>query len=162
MSGQAQERDPLHHTWRMRQRFREAVHHLRGNVGKVDGPRLKAMFETSAEALEGWIRAFRDHERKEEPAWRGLAPRLAGSRQEMDADGLRTDKPGLRPGDPGRDGENLSPPLEWTGVPAQARGFLPIPEDPDAPSGPFRHWGLCNLERDRTRASPLTGTYARG
>ena len=71
MSEQAQERDPLHHTRRMQQRLRETVGHLRTDIEKVDEPRLKAMFETSAEVLEGLIKAFRDYERKEEPAWRG-------------------------------------------------------------------------------------------
>jgi len=55
----------------MQQRLRETVDHLRADVEKVDEPRLKAMFETSAEVLEGLIKAFRDYERKHEPAWRG-------------------------------------------------------------------------------------------
>jgi hypothetical protein len=64
-----EERDPLHHTRRMQQRLRETADHLRADVQKVDEPRAKAMFETSAEVLEGLIKAFRDYERKEEPAW---------------------------------------------------------------------------------------------
>jgi cytoplasmic iron level regulating protein YaaA (DUF328/UPF0246 family) len=71
MSESAQERDPLHHTHRMQQRLRETVDHLRADVGKVDEPQLKAMFEISAEVLGGLIKAFRDYERKEEPAWHG-------------------------------------------------------------------------------------------
>jgi len=50
-----------------------------------------------------------------------------------------------------QDGENLSPPLEWYDVPAQTRSFLLVLEDPDAPSGTFRHWGVYNLARDRGR-----------
>jgi hypothetical protein len=29
------------------------------------------MFETSAEVLSGLVKAFRDYEQKNEPAWRG-------------------------------------------------------------------------------------------
>jgi hypothetical protein len=71
MSEGAQERDPLHHTRRMQQRLRETVDHLRADIGTVDEPRLKAMFETSAEVLEALIKALRDDEQKQEPAWRG-------------------------------------------------------------------------------------------
>ncbi|WP_274423350.1 YbhB/YbcL family Raf kinase inhibitor-like protein [Chelativorans sp. YIM 93263] len=48
-----------------------------------------------------------------------------------------------------RDGENISPPLKWTGVPEGTRSFVLIVEDPDAPSGTFRHWGLFNIPPDR-------------
>jgi hypothetical protein len=43
---------------------------LRADVEKVEEPKLKAMFETSAEVLGGLTKAFRDYERKNEPAWR--------------------------------------------------------------------------------------------
>jgi len=33
------------------------------------------------------------------------------------------------------DGEDLSPPLEWTGAPAEARSFVLLCDDPDAPAG---------------------------
>jgi hypothetical protein len=46
------------------------VEHLRADIEKVDEPRLEAMFETSAEVLSGLIKAFRDCELKNEPAWR--------------------------------------------------------------------------------------------
>jgi len=64
------ERNPLHHTQKMQSAFRELQGHLREDVNKVDEPQLKAMFETSAEVLGGLIRAFRDYEEKNEPAWR--------------------------------------------------------------------------------------------
>jgi Raf kinase inhibitor-like YbhB/YbcL family protein len=48
------------------------------------------------------------------------------------------------------DGENLSPPLAWHDAPAGTRSFALIIEDPDAPSGTFRHWGLYNLPGGRT------------
>lgn len=49
------------------------------------------------------------------------------------------------------DGENLSPPLEWSDPPPGTRSFALVVEDPDAPSGTFRHWGLYNIAGARTR-----------
>ena len=48
------------------------------------------------------------------------------------------------------DGENLSPPLEWSDPPAGTKSFALIVEDPDTPSGMFRHWGLYNIMGERT------------
>lgn len=47
------------------------------------------------------------------------------------------------------DGDNLSPPLEWSGAPADTRSFALIMEDPDAPTGTFHHWAVFNLPRGR-------------
>ena len=49
------------------------------------------------------------------------------------------------------DGDNISPPLDWSDAPAGAKSFLLVVEDPDAPSGTFYHWGLYNLQ---TRGVP--------
>jgi Raf kinase inhibitor-like YbhB/YbcL family protein len=46
------------------------------------------------------------------------------------------------------DGANVSPPLEWTGVPKTAKTLALITDDPDAPSGTFVHWVLFNLPAD--------------
>jgi len=43
------------------------------------------------------------------------------------------------------DGSNVAPPLEWTGVPPDAKSVAIICEDPDAPSGTFTHWVLYDL-----------------
>jgi ferric iron reductase protein FhuF len=64
------DRNPQHHTQNMKKRFSETVTHLRQDIGKVDEPQLKAMFETSAEVLSGLIKAFDDYEKKNEAAWR--------------------------------------------------------------------------------------------
>ena len=66
----ASDRDPLHHTQKMQRRLQDTMNHLREDIGKVDEPQLKAMFETAAEVLGGLIKAFRDYEQKNEPAWR--------------------------------------------------------------------------------------------
>jgi hypothetical protein len=70
MASATAERDPRHHTQRMRKRLQEIKDHLREDVEKVDEPQLKAMFETSAEVLGGLIKAFHDYEEKNESAWR--------------------------------------------------------------------------------------------
>jgi hypothetical protein len=64
------ERNPQHHTQKMRQRLEETIQHLRADIGKVDEPQLKAMFETAAEVLVGLVKAFQDYERKNEQAWK--------------------------------------------------------------------------------------------
>jgi hypothetical protein len=64
------DRTPRHHTQKMQKRLQEIQDHLRQDIGKVDEPQLKAMFETAAEVLGGLIKAFRDYEQKNESAWR--------------------------------------------------------------------------------------------
>jgi Raf kinase inhibitor-like YbhB/YbcL family protein len=46
------------------------------------------------------------------------------------------------------DGDDVSPPLEWHDVPEGTKSFALIVEDPDAPSGLFRHWALYNIKDD--------------
>lgn len=43
------------------------------------------------------------------------------------------------------DGEDVSPPLAWSGAPAGTKSYVLVVEDPDAPSGTFRHWGIYDL-----------------
>jgi Raf kinase inhibitor-like YbhB/YbcL family protein len=44
------------------------------------------------------------------------------------------------------DGEDLSPPLEWSGLPRGTQELALIVDDPDAPSAdPWVHWLLYNL-----------------
>jgi hypothetical protein len=50
--------------------LQELIDHLRSDIEKIDEPRCKAMFETSAEVLGGLKKAFEDYETKKEPAWR--------------------------------------------------------------------------------------------
>lgn len=44
-----------------------------------------------------------------------------------------------------RDGGNISPPLRWHGAPRGTRSHALVVEDPDAPSGMFRHWAVYDL-----------------
>jgi Raf kinase inhibitor-like YbhB/YbcL family protein len=44
-------------------------------------------------------------------------------------------------------GDGLSPPLRWSGVPAEARSLVLMLEDPDAVSArPFVHWLAWNID----------------
>ena len=46
------------------------------------------------------------------------------------------------------DGEDISPPLAWTGIPEGAKTIALIGDDPDAPIGTWVHWVLFNLPAD--------------
>lgn len=48
-----------------------------------------------------------------------------------------------------KDGENVSPPLTWTGVPDAAAELALLCEDPDAPSGTFVHWLVTGIDPRR-------------
>jgi Raf kinase inhibitor-like YbhB/YbcL family protein len=43
------------------------------------------------------------------------------------------------------EGEDLSPALQWSGVPIERRSLAVICDDPDAPKGTWVHWVLYNL-----------------
>src|SRR5438105_15425881 len=43
------------------------------------------------------------------------------------------------------DGADISPPLSWSDVPAGAGSLVLVVEDPDAPSGTFRHWAVFDI-----------------
>ena len=49
------------------------------------------------------------------------------------------------------DGADISPPIEWSGVPANAQSLAIIVEDPDAPSGNWTHWLVYDLPPDLTQ-----------
>lgn len=42
-------------------------------------------------------------------------------------------------------GDDISPPLEWTGVPNNAQALAIVVDDPDAPGGTWTHWTAWNL-----------------
>lgn len=51
-----------------------------------------------------------------------------------------------------KDGGNVSPTLEWSGTPADAKSIVVMVEDPDAPGPPtpFIHWLVYGLPPDST------------
>lgn len=46
------------------------------------------------------------------------------------------------------DGQNISPPMSWTNVPAHTKSLALICDDPDAPVGTWVHWVIFNLPAD--------------
>jgi len=78
---------------------------------------------------------------------------------------------GFREGDtiPNRhtcEGEDTSPTLQWSDVPATTRSFVLIVDDPDAPVGTWNHWLLWDIpssvtslpERFRPGDTGVSGT----
>jgi Raf kinase inhibitor-like YbhB/YbcL family protein len=63
------------------------------------------------------------------------------------------------------DGENISPPLSWSGAPEGTKSFAIICDDPDAPRGTWTHWLMYNLPPDThelSAATPTTETSSNG
>lgn len=48
----------------------------------------------------------------------------------------------------GRDGDNVSPAIEWRDAPAGAKSYALVVEDPDVPKHAFRHWAVYNIPPD--------------
>jgi Raf kinase inhibitor-like YbhB/YbcL family protein len=46
---------------------------------------------------------------------------------------------------PESDGEDVPPPLIWSGAPAGTKSFALIVDDPDAPGGTFCHWAIFDI-----------------
>ena len=60
------------------------------------------------------------------------------------------------------EGEDLSPPLAWSGAPEGTRSLALVVDDPDAPVGTFTHWLGWGLEPGTERlgegeAAPVEG-----
>ncbi len=51
------------------------------------------------------------------------------------------------------EGEDLSPPLEWSEAPAGTRSFVLLCDDPDAPAGTWHHWALYDIATTERRLS---------
>jgi Raf kinase inhibitor-like YbhB/YbcL family protein len=48
------------------------------------------------------------------------------------------------------EGDDLSPPLQWSNTPAETRSFVALCDDPDAPAGTWHHWAAYDIPADRT------------
>jgi Raf kinase inhibitor-like YbhB/YbcL family protein len=61
------------------------------------------------------------------------------------------------------DGANQSPPLSWGEPPQGTKSFALVIDDPDAPSGTFRHWGAFDIPVSTRRlgAGQAVGVQAR-
>src|SRR5208283_928167 len=69
------ERDPRLHVEKIKYLLNDVARHARQDMKKVSDPRAQALFETTAEGVEGLAKAFDDYEEKREEAWK-----TAGSR----------------------------------------------------------------------------------
>jgi len=47
------------------------------------------------------------------------------------------------------EGDDISPPLSWTGVPENTRSLALICDDPDAPVGTFVHWVVYDIPPEK-------------
>jgi len=43
------------------------------------------------------------------------------------------------------EGDDLSPPLKWSGAPKDTKSFVMLCDDPDAPHGVFHHWACYDI-----------------
>lgn len=67
---QLQESDPRHHTAKIKTMLRDLMTHIRSDEEKVTEPKALALFETTAEVLNGLVTAYNHYETKSEAAWR--------------------------------------------------------------------------------------------
>lgn len=66
-------------------------------------------------------------------------------------------------------GKNISPPLSWTGAPAETKSLALITDDPDAPAGTWVHWvlfdlpaGTSGLPEDLSKGQHVAGGATQG
>jgi len=67
------ESDPRHHTAKIKRMLTDAMNHCREDVGKITEPKAQALFETTAEVLQGLAKAFEHYDTGAEPAWQTQA-----------------------------------------------------------------------------------------
>ncbi len=61
--------DPRLHATRIRNMLKDAQDHTREDVTRVNDPRARALFEVTAEVLQGLVKAYEDYEQGTEAAW---------------------------------------------------------------------------------------------
>ncbi len=66
----ARDGDVLHYVWKVQGEFDELMMHLRNDIPKLKNPKAQALFETSAEVIDGLRKAFKDYEDMDEEAWK--------------------------------------------------------------------------------------------
>lgn len=55
------------------------------------------------------------------------------------------------------EGHDLSPPLEWSGLPPNTRSLVFLCDDPDAPAGTWHHWAAYDIPPDSAGLPEGTG-----
>jgi hypothetical protein len=61
--------DPIRHVQNIRSMMTDVMNHAREDVSKIEDPKAEALFETTAEVLQGLITAYEHYEQKSEEAW---------------------------------------------------------------------------------------------
>jgi Raf kinase inhibitor-like YbhB/YbcL family protein len=46
------------------------------------------------------------------------------------------------------EGDDMSPPMTWDGVPPETRSLVLLCDDPDAPAGTWHHWAMFDISPD--------------
>jgi Raf kinase inhibitor-like YbhB/YbcL family protein len=82
-----------------------------------------------------------------------FAAQAAYSNEEVTKMAIEITSPAFKEGQPipkkhTCEGPDLSPALEWTGIPEGAKSLALICDDPDAPMGTWVHWVLFDLPPD--------------
>ena len=100
-----------------------------------------------------------DEPKAEEP--KPPAPEPPAEEPKKEEVKLTMSTPAFNEGEPVPDkytceGENISPPLNWTEPPSGTQSFVLIVDDPDAPGGVFTHWIVINIPAD-VRELPEAG-----
>ena len=85
----------------------------------------------------------------------GPDPAPAGERA---PEGMRVTSPAIADGRPvperySCEGENVPPPLRWSGTPPGTAQLAVVVEDPDAPDGSFVHWLVVGIDPATTALS---------
>ena len=67
------EDNPLYHVVKVRGMLNAVMRHCREDIDKVAEPKARALFETTADLLDGLINAYSRYERELEEKGRGMA-----------------------------------------------------------------------------------------
>ena len=62
--------DPMVHAAYIKQMLADTADHTREGIEKIDDPRAKALFETTAEVLQGLQNAYQHYQNRSEKAWK--------------------------------------------------------------------------------------------
>jgi hypothetical protein len=64
------ENTPRHHPATIKEKLTGVIEQARSDVDKLDDPKAQALFETTAEVLSGFNKAYEDYEQGTEAAWK--------------------------------------------------------------------------------------------
>lgn len=86
----------------------------------------------------------------ETPALAGEPEQEGGSTMRLEITSSAFEDQGTIPKQYTADGQDVSPPLSWPGVPEGTESLALICDDPDAPVGTWVHWVIWNIPSNET------------